>query len=63
MCCPHTSHNRKPSKANYRKGGIAMKDSTTINRFRVSDKVLIVAIETLGKVLLALITSGAAREE
>lgn len=40
-----------------------MKDNTPMNKFRVSDEVLIAAIEMLGKVLLAFIAAKVTRTE
>ncbi len=34
-----------------------MKDTTSINKFRISDEVIITALDVLGKVLLALISA------
>jgi hypothetical protein len=40
-----------------KKGGDVMKDNTPMNKVRVSDEVILAAIEMLGKVLLAFIAS------
>lgn len=40
-----------------------MKDNMPINKFRVSDEVIIAAIEMLGKVLLAIIATNSRHED
>jgi len=40
-----------------------MRDNTPMNKIRVSDEVIIAAIEMLGKVLLAFISAKVTREE
>lgn len=57
-------YNHVPNNYTYtHKGGIVMKDNTPMNKFRVSDEVIIAAIEMLGKVLLAFIAAKATHEE